>query len=99
MLVSKEFKYSPFQFESKAFFVSLSHDEVGLPSPSDIETVRATADAMSRVLEGLLIIEKVKLGLIHPDQVATQLQPWIPTQTPQSNASSPAPTSPSTVPG
>lgn len=77
MQISKGFKFTPVQFESKSFLVSISHDELGLPNPASIEDVRAIANDMSFELEALLAIERVKLGLIHANQIKPELAPWI----------------------
>lgn len=90
MLVTKSYKFNPFQFQSKGIEITVSHDELGLGSPHDISSLRETFGIMARETEALLLIEQVKLGIIHPNQIAEKLRPWLP---PISSLSTQSPTS------
>lgn len=77
MQVSKSFKFRVADYHMRDFHVSVSHAEIGLPEPSSVEEARQTYATLSMQVEALCLIEMVKCGLIHPDQIGEKLQPWL----------------------
>lgn len=87
MEITKGFKYQNREYGSKTFEVTVSHHELGLPEPSDSESVRDNYAKMAAFLEGLLLVEQVKEGLLPPSSISENIQAWLPPNTQNSTSS------------
>jgi hypothetical protein len=78
--VSKEFKWSYREtgdtIVSQGFHLTVSHEELGLPDPSNPEEARQIKAALSREVELMILIEKVKAGRIPASSIPDKIAAW-----------------------
>ncbi len=88
MQITKGFKFQNRDFGSKTFEVTLTHSELGLSDPTSVEETRDVIAELAFQAEALCVIEEVKCGLVHSDQISERLRPWAPTSVESQNSKS-----------
>jgi hypothetical protein len=78
MQISKSYKWQIRDFEMKTVWIQASHEELGLGNSYDPASARSNAAELSKEVEALLLIELVKNGKLHPNQISKELAPWLP---------------------
>ncbi len=81
MQVHRGLKWRVAEYETESFLIGVSHEELGLPTPTDDKSAYDTAARLSYHVKALLTLEEVKLGRVHPSQIADTLKNFIPTGT------------------
>jgi hypothetical protein len=80
--ISKSVKFSAEvelgQFAMRTVTVTLSHEELGLAEPSDVDSLYATSRELSKHAEALIALELIRVGKLNRKQVAERLRRWAP---------------------
>jgi hypothetical protein len=78
MEVTKTLKFQNEQFGSRGVSIAVTHSELGLSPPASIDELYQAYQTLSYHSEALLLLEEVKLGRVHPNQLREKLRNWLP---------------------
>lgn len=84
VMMSKEFKFSPNrgEYASQGVWLNISSDQIGLCDPTTPAEYHDVVGILSLTLEGQMLTEKAKLGLVSAADIPEKLKPWQPQSSP-----------------
>lgn len=71
-------KWQPREYETESMSVTVGHEELGLPAPTNTQEAYEVAQQLQYHARALGAIMEVRAGLYPADKINEKLAPWLP---------------------